>query len=70
MYDWHFRHIIDYMTPGPLWDTARQISLIFVRDISESVGCVRIRFFRYYMITDNNYKPSDKRVWYRRDAIP
>ena len=34
------------------WDTARQISLIFVRDISKSVGCVIIRFLRYYRLTD------------------
>ena len=52
------------------WDRVRQISLTFVRDISESVGCVIIRFLRYYRLTDDNYKPSDKRVWYRRDAIP
>ena len=52
------------------WDTARQIGLIFVRDILKSVGCVIIRFLRYYRLTDDNYKPSDKRVWYRSDAIP
>ena len=38
--------------PITQWDTARQISLIFVRDISESVGCVIIRFLRYYRLTD------------------
>ena len=40
------------------WYRVRQISLIFVLDISKSVGCVMIRFLRYSRLTDDNHKPS------------
>ena len=53
---WKFGSCVN--RPDSQWDTARQISLIFVRDISKSVGCVIIRFLRYYRLTDDNHKPT------------
>ena len=51
---------------GTQWDKARQISLIFVRDIWKSVGCVIIRFLRNYRLTDDDYRPSGQKSLVRK----